>query len=432
MRREWAGSVFQTPGRATYTAKFLDFCSGAWRQRKGLATRAQAREFLAGKVREYRARERGDFDAGTEQRKRPIADHVSDFVEHVRSHLRRRPRKRPDKHVRQLEARLVAAFEAMGTRSLVELTLDRAARYLNRLVDHDECSTKTRNDYMAALKQFGRWCEEGDRLLKNPLAALRKVREERREHRQALLAETVTMLAAAALARVIEHGMRGNRARDLWAARARALSVLVAFCTGLRNNELANLTWAMVNLDARTLALPAAITKSGRQDFLPLHAGLAWLLREVRHDRAASLGRPIADSELVCGYLDAKGYPTLPLHLAERIREDAEYIGLPVIDSCGRRLDLHSMRTSFANELQRRGVPKGVIKDLMRHGAADPLDRNYLHGDVELLRPYVDRIPFDVVHVAGLLDREPREEPKALRASERECASLNITMESHG
>lgn len=427
MRREWAGSVFQTPGRATYTAKFLDFCSGAWRQRKGLATRAQAREFLAGKVREYRARERGDFDAGTEQRKRPIADHVSDFVEHVRSHLRRRPRKRPDKHVRQLEARLVAAFEAMGTRSLVELTLDRAARYLNRLVDHDEFSTKTRNDYMAALKQFGRWCEEGDRLLKNPLAALRKVRDDVPAQRQALVSETVNALAAGAIQRVRQRTEAGNLERALRAARLRALTVLLAFLAGLRNNELANLTWRMVEHDNGLIALPAIITKSGREEFVPLHDGLGELLRAIRKERGILQGRAVTDSELVVGYLDKKGHPTLPVHVAERIREDADWIGLPVVDGAGRKLDLHALRTSFANELERRGVPEGIIGDLMRHKPATVLRRNYLRRAAEKLRPFVNMIPAEVARVEGLLAGEPREEPQAMRNDEFGCALMTNT-----
>lgn len=427
MNRDWSGSVFLTPGRVTYTAKFLDFDSGRWRTKKGFATMAKARDCLSDKKKEFRAKERGDFDAYAEHRRRPIAEHVADFVEHVRSGQRRRPRKRPEKHVGLVKSRLVAAFEAMNTKTLADLNLDRAARFLNKLLDVDKVTPKTRNDYMATLKQFCRWCEEGNRITKSPLAPLRKLRDDAPRQRQALPAETVQLLAAGAIQRVRQQSMPGNLERDLRAARLRALSVLVAFLAGLRNNELANLTWRMVEQDNNLVALPALITKSGREEFVPLHAGLAWLLREVRRDRGAAEGRTVADSELVVGYLDKKGNPTLPVHLAERIREDAEWLRLPVVDSAGRKLDLHAMRTSFANELDRRGVPDGIIGDLMRHKPATVTRRNYVRRDAARLREFVDRIPFEVVHVDGLLIGEPREAPQAERAGEAERGSVNIT-----
>ena len=62
MHREWSGSVFRTPGRDTWTAKYLDFGTEKWRQKKGFKTRADAREFCEQMRKEYRARQRGEFD----------------------------------------------------------------------------------------------------------------------------------------------------------------------------------------------------------------------------------------------------------------------------------------------------------------------------------------------------------------------------------
>jgi integrase len=427
MQRDWSGSVFQSTGLDTYSAKYLDFDSGAWKVRKGFATMTEARDFLSEKKGEYRACRRGDRDQFTEHRRKPLSEHRADFIEHVRSGLRRRPRKRPNKHVDLLDARLERAFDEMGAKLLADITLDKASRFLNRLLDVEHVTPKTRNDYAAALKQFGRWCEEGNRLAKNPLAAMRKLRDDAPQQRQDLAAETVRMLAAAPMQRVRQQSMAGNLERDLRAARRRSLTLLIAFLAGLRNNELANLIWRMVEHENNLIALPAAVTKSGREEFVPLHAGLAWLLREVRRERGVAEGRTIADSELVVGYLDAKGNPTLPVHLAERIREDAEWIKLPVVDSAGRKLDLHAMRTSFANELDRRGVHDGIIGDLMRHRGATVTRRNYVRRDAERLREFIDRIPLDVVHVDGLLIGEPRETPKALRAGEAERAPMSDT-----
>jgi len=431
MRRDWAGSVFQTPGRDTYSAKWLDFDfavdRGVWRVKKGLRTKAAARDFLDEKRDEYRSKQRGDFDGCAKHKRRPIAEHVADFLEHVRSGLRRRPRKRPDKHVDLLKARLDAAFEAMRTKTLADLSLDRAVRLLNRLLDVDKVTPKTRNDYMAALKQFCRWCVETDpqRMDRSPFASLRKLKDDTRQERQALAAETVNLLAAAATQRVRQRSVAGNLEHDLRAARRRALTVLIAFLAGLRNNEIANLTWRMVEHENGLIALPASITKSGCEEFVPMHAGLAELLREVRRERGIEEGRTVADSELVVGYLDKNNNPTLPVHLAERIREDAYWLKLPLIDGAGRRLDLHALRTSFANELDRRGVPEGIVSDLMRHRPAGVTKRHYLRRDAERLRPFVNMIPAAVVDVAGLLVGAPGEAPRAVRTDEPGCGSVS-------
>lgn len=431
MRRDWSGSVFQTPGRKTYSAKFLVFVDGGdldhWRVTKGHQTRVAARDALDSAKRDYRARQRGEVDDHAEHRQRPIEQHVDDFIEHVRSGLRRRPRKRPNKHVDLVRARLVRCWTEMGARTLADLSIDKAVRFLNRMIDAEGASTKTRNDYMAALKQFGRWLEEYDRIGKSPFGPLRKLDDHDHGQRQSLDAPTVGRLAAAAMQRVLQRTMPGNRVRHLDAARRRALTVLIAFLAGLRNNELANLTWRMVESDHGLIALPASVTKSGREEFVPLHDGLAAVLRAVRRERSVALRRAVADSDLVVGYIGPKGLPTLPDHIAERLREDADWIHHATVDGAGRRLDLHSLRTSFANELDRHGVPDGIIGDLMRHKPATVTRRNYVRRDAERLRPFVNQIPFEAAIVVGLLEGEPPEEPQALRDDAHGRASLSDT-----
>lgn len=406
MPRDWAGSVFLTPGRNTYTAKYpgfaVDGATRRWIAKKGFKTKPEARAFLAKERRDQLARERGEFDVYGEHRRTPIAKHLEAFVDHVKSGIRRRPRKRPNKHVDLLSARLERAFAEMNVAGLGDLTLDKATRFLIRLVDHEKASTKTRNDYRAALVQFCRWAVASDRLAKSPLAALKKV-DDQPAQRQAIDAATVQRLAAAAIQRVLQRSMPGNRDRDLEAARKRAMTVLIAFLAGLRNNEIANLTWSMIDHQAGVVTIPATVAKSAREQSVPLHSGLSDLLQAVRKERSVAQKRAVADSDFVVGYLDERGNPTLPVHLAERIREDADWIGHPTIDADGRSLDLHAMRTSFANELASRGVHDGIIGDLMRHQAPSVTRRHYVRRDAAALRQFVDLIPRETVNVPGLL-----------------------------
>jgi len=91
------------------------------------------------------------------------------------------------------------------------------------------------------------------------------------------------------------------------------------------------------------------------------------------------------------------------------------------------KLDLHAMRTSFANELDRRGVPEGIIGDLMRHKPATVTRRNYVRRDAESLRPFINRIPADIANVAGLLAGEPRGEPQGMSTDEDGRAPMSNT-----
>ena len=156
-----------------------------------------------------------------------------------------------------------------------------------------------------------------------------------------------------------------NRAKHLQSAKRRALTILLGFLAGLRNNELANLRWSMIGDEV--IELPAEITKSGRLEFVPLHDGLRDVLRAVRRDRGVEEGRTVADSDLVVGYLDKGEHPTLPVHIAERIREDAEWIKLPTTDEAGRVLETHAHRLFAALTGAREAIAE------LAGGAAGPL-----------------------------------------------------------
>ncbi len=426
--KDWNGSIFPAKGRGPFTVKFRRYENrhkrNPWSKREGFKTKTAANTFLRAAKADYDKKAAGLFDPHAEQRERPIDEHLDDFIEHVRSGLRRRVRKQGDKHVKLVTARLKKAFKRMRATSIADVTLDRATRFLNGLLDGG-ATVKTRNEYASLLKQFGRWLEEGDRALKNPVVALRRTPSEQRQHRQALTPEGVNQLAKAAIQRTLQSRARpANIEKHMEIARRRALTVVIAFLAGLRNNELANLRWGMISDE--TIDLPAEITKTGTQQSVPLHDGLRDLLRDVRRHRGVQAGKPVHDDELVVGYPDPSGYPTLPRHLAARIRDDAKWAKLPVVDHAGRRLDLHAMRTSLANALD-EAVPDGIVAAILRHTPGGVTRKHYRRTDAAKLRQFINEIPAAIATVEGLIpdsESRPNSRPYSQRTGDPQSGSV--------
>jgi integrase len=405
MPREWNGYVKQSPGRSTWQAKWKEWGTEVWRITRGLASKVIANDYLADKRREYRQRRRGDFDPYEAPRRLPIAQHVDAFHQHVLDGRRRRSGPRSDKNANMSKSRLTAAFAKMKVRTLADLTSDRVERFLAQLLDANR-AMKTRNDYCAVLRQFTRWAVAGERLARDPLGNVRFLDATADQKRkQTLTWERVRELAAAAPQRVLQNARGRTLDRNLEVARRRALIVTTMFLTGLRNNELAHLQWDWIDQADKVVTIPHTVTKSGRTEFVPLHAGLGELLERERKRRGASSGRPVAGSDLVVGLL-VNGKAQLPRWVVARLREDAKWLKLAEVDERGRVLTLYSMRSSFATQLDALGVPAGVVSQLMRHRPGDVTQEHYVQRANAMLLQAINTIPAEAAHVPGLWTAE--------------------------
>ena len=430
--RDWTGSVFRTAGQDTFSAKWKDHAKG-WRKTLGFATKTDANDFVADKRTEYRRRARGDWSEADEHARTPIAEHVEAFERFIAGRSRRRNDTRDDKHRKLTAARMRHAFEQMKVRNLRGLTLDACVDFLAGLLagtatkptgkgDSKPSSIATRNDYAQALRMFVAFCVRTERLLRSPIDehTLPDLEAVDRKRRPALTAEQVALLVAAGPQRVLQRGPKATRVNQLVIAHRRALTVAIAFYTGLRNSELARLSWSWLDLRERVLTVPPTASKSGREELVPLHNALADLLTAIRCERAVERGRPVADSELVVGSM-VNGTPKLPKNLPVRLRDDATFADLPTIDPTGGKLDLHAIRTSFANALDELGVPEGVVGELMRHKAQRVLAKHYLRRRIERLRDDLNELPSDVAKVPCLLAGRtdgPRNGPRTLMTVE--------------
>jgi integrase len=222
-------------------------------------------------------------------------------------------------------------------------------------------AVSTRNQYLARLAAFIRWAMTRRRIQEDPLIGIRPLPiagQASRPRRAAEEEELGKLLSAVAP----QH----------------QLAYWLALSTGLRRNELRQLRWSDVHLEAPHpyLDVRAESTKSRRQKDQPLHPHVVKLLRDLR--RATG------------------GFDSMLLCRVPHIRTHWRYLasaGIAAADGAGRRLDFHALRHTFGTLVDRISNSPHVTMDLMRH--TDPkLTMNvYSHLRLYDLAGVVEQLP---------------------------------------
>jgi len=154
--------------------------------------------------------------------------------------------------------------------------------------------------------------------------------------------------------------------------------VTVAAHTGLRRGELAGLTWAQIDFDARLVTIDAVYcfkvkrrvgrTKNRTAAVVPINGPALATLQRIREQ--GRLG-PVFDTVLC--------------HQAnDRLRRICKRLGL-------KRIRFHDLRHTFGSTLAMAGVEFSQRQRLMRHKTAAMTDR-YTHLSPQFLRAAVDSI----------------------------------------
>jgi len=167
-----------------------------------------------------------------------------------------------------------------------------------------------------------------------------------------------------AVAKVKPH----TKAKALRKGRERRLVYMLAVWTGLRRNEIRQLTWGDVHLDTIPghIILRARTTKSKRADSLPLHVQIADELRAWRPGKISPDDRVVS---------------TVP-HM-KTLRADLALAGIAYKDDAGRYVDFHSLRVLLSTMLAAHKVSPRAAQALMRH--TDPRLTAAVYTDERLL-----------------------------------------------
>lgn len=253
-----------------------------------------------------------------------------------------------------------------------------------------------------AIRRFGKWLEDSDRVVKSPFRQVQLVSGKAdAKVRRAVLHEEFNHLLASIRRRPIEDAARlrlhagvsdRERVRLRKIGRRRALVLRTIARSGIRPKELRQITIAHVDPEDQTIFLPSQVAKARRRETVFLTADLARRLAAL----VRSMG-PGPDSRLL--------FPD-SIPNSRTFEQDIEAAGLPKEDLRYGTLCLYSMRKSFSSHLRDCGIDDDTIGRLMRHTPGS------LNADV-----YTDRRFVNLREPMRLLDARDREERRKWRRS---------------
>lgn len=220
---------------------------------------------------------------------------------------------------------------------------------------------KTLNDRQKNFGVFWSWLKRKRMAGDNPIADVELVDSRRNEkYRRALTHEEVFRLLAAA-------------------SPGRAVVYLLAVKTGLRRNEILQLTVGDLELDgpAPFVRVRASISKSPKEARLRLMPDVVAAVRTILPDHALGAERPF-------------------IALVPRVRQmrkDLAKAGIPFLDSTGRRADFHALRDTFGTHLVLAGAPPFLVKELMRLSTVQQAEKYYIDATHMPMSATLEKLP---------------------------------------
>ena len=311
----------------------------------------------------------GLLEAREAQAGKPLEDLLKQFTNTLKA------KERTPLYIRDTKNRLKKIFNDCKFCFWTDCSTGKLEGFLDD-VKEKGVSTRTRNSYIVAFKNFHNWLLDRE-LIARPLPGLRKLKkldekQDRRKTRRSLSVEELESLLKAARHRTLQEFQKVNRGPNKGKPGAklapetedklrligleRALIYKTAFLTGLRRAELASITVKDVRLRSipQRVILQAQNEKNRNGSELPLRADLA---------------AEIAD------YIKQKGLaPEDPLFIVPNLKtfkKDLELAGIPLKDESGRTMDFHALRTCFATHLSKANIGPRTAQAALRHSTLE-------------------------------------------------------------
>lgn len=291
----------------------------------------------------------------TSQLRRPTADHVTSFLHHL-EHERHHAAASIVRHRQEL-LQLV--------RREVPLEPEALARFVTTREDGTPLAPTSRNRRRSLVRAFVAFLVRQGLLDGDPSAGIGRARVPI-EFRAALGVPDLDVLLAAV-----------RKGRRTWRRARNEAILLVLFQTGLRLHELVSLNLEQVDLVSAFLL--DVRRKGGAAVDVPLNvqartALASWLaVRPGTAEVAVFVGGPRVRR------LSTRGVQKVLADLGARAGQR-------------RRVHPHALRHAHATALLRAGVSTELIRQSLSHSSIRTTQR-YLHGDAELLRAALARMP---------------------------------------
>ena len=166
-------------------------------------------------------------------------------------------------------------------------------------------------------------------------------------------------------------------------------AILLAYYTGARLGDVANLTWEKVDLSQKTIKYkPEKVKKHDIEPVVPIHPQLEEVLLGIagNDDPTGSLFPSLAGVRVV--------------KLSRQFMYIMKAAGIKVTllrDGKGKgravhNLSFHSLRHTFVSEMANHGVSAEIRKELAGHAKDDTHER-YTHLQLQILRAAVEEVP---------------------------------------
>ncbi len=260
--------------------------------------------------------------------KKLLAAHLGDYVADLTARGRNG---RGGRGARLLASRIERLLRECRWALPCDVTADSFIVWRNQ----QTCGPRTLNHYLQGMISFLNWLERVGRIKTNPLKNVSKTDErgKRKRVRRAFTDEELLKL-------VNGSGPRG-------------IIYFTAARTGLRQEELRQLTWTDLHLDIDVpfVVVRAECAKNKTEERV-------FLVPELVEKLAAYRPARVGSADLVF----PNGIPR-----ASRLKVDAERNGIAYRDESGRYADFHALRYTWATFLQRNGVAQRFAMKLMRH-----------------------------------------------------------------
>lgn len=368
----------------TWRGEFRD-PDGILRSETLCTNKDAARTMLADRIRAVQS-----GDPFHKHRRRPLTEHVADFIETLKG------AGRSHGHYSLLESRCRSIITGCKFRFISDISASTVQSYLAD-EKRNGMSQQTVNHYLRAIKQFSRWLvrdrRTGDDRLQHLSGGNVKAEGIRRERREFTDDEISRIL----------HAAKAGPSRLGLSAEQRFMLYATALGTGFRALELASLTVGAFDLDADppTSTIQAADEKRRRGAVQPLPADLVSLLRpwlqDLHADELLWPGR-WAEQKRAGRFLQLDMKSARDLWLKETDdadvrseREKSDFLRWE--DSQGRFADFHAVRHTYLSRLGRSGASPKVMQMLARHSTVELTLGRYTHAGLFDLSAAIDRLP---------------------------------------
>jgi integrase len=319
--------------------------SGRWRTVRGGDTKRDAYALLDRLEFQERAVNQGLIEprqiTAYERSREPIDDMLEEFRQNLKG------KGCTDRHVHESIRYCKRACEAIKVKCLADLDARRFEKYLVELVESG-LSFRSRNIYLIRMKTFIKWAVSRGVLQSNPLDGMKTLPEamDRREVSRAL--------TPAEYRRLLEVPEDPHR----------RLYYLFAGRCGLRWGEISRLQHRDIDLSAGWLTVRAEVSKSRRDDEMPLPADVVNAYRLLGHDGTGT------------GTI----FEVIPS--MRQFRRDLEAAGIAYVTDRG-KANRKCLRKTFGTHLALAHVDLQAAAKLMRH--SDPKITMRLYTDPMLL-----------------------------------------------